>query len=171
MRLYRIMSALLAAAGFAAITAGASAAGFGDEHSSTTSQTTTTTTNNGDSTTTTTTTHSQTESHGFNFGIGGHNKHENSYETLGGSWQIGEEHGSKICTLTLESKKFISDYGARTGIGCPEGLFGVSSWLLAGDEIRLMSPGGSVLAKLHPAGKNRWNGNTTAGLAIFMTRQ
>ncbi|MGC9952955.1 MAG: AprI/Inh family metalloprotease inhibitor [Rhizomicrobium sp.] len=173
MRGFQIKGAVLAAAGFAAITTMASAAGFGDEHGATTSQTTTSTTKNGDTTTTTTTTHSETTSHGFGFGFGpfDNNKRGFSYESLGGSWHIGEEHGDKTCELTLESQKFISNYGARTGIGCPEGLFGVSSWVLAGDEIRLMSPGGSVLAKLHPAGYGRWNGSTTAGLAVFMTRQ
>jgi hypothetical protein len=170
---FQIKGAVLAAAGFAAITTMASAAGFGDDHSTTTSQTTTSTTKNGDTTTTTTTTRSETTSQGLGFGFGpghGGDRPGFSYESLGGSWQVGEAQGDKVCDLTLDSKKFISNYGARTGIGCPEGLFGVSSWLLAGDEIRLMSPGGSVLAKLHPARNGRWDGSTTAGLAIFMTR-
>lgn len=174
MRGFRIKGAVLAAAWFAAITTMASAAGFGDDHSTTTSQTTTSTTKSGDTTTTTTTTHSETSSHGIGFGFGpghGGDRPGVSYESLGGRWQIGEAKGDKVCDLTLDSTKFISNYGAHTGIGCPEGLFGVSSWLLAGDEIRLMSPGGSVLAKLQPAGHGRWNGSTTAGLAIFMTRQ
>jgi hypothetical protein len=152
--------------------AAASGQGFGGEQSTTTTQTTTTKNQNGDTTTTTTTTKSDTTSSGFGFGFGPPRGSGGfSYETLGGNWQIGEAHGDKVCELTLESKKFISNYGAHTGIGCPEGLFGVSSWLLAGDEIRLMSPGGLVLAKLHPAGHGRWDGSTTAGLAIFMTRQ
>ena len=154
MRGFQIKGVVLAAVGFAAITTMASAAGFGGEHSTTTNQTTTSTTKNGN-TTTITTTRTDTTSHGVGFGFGPDN-HRNqpsfSYESLGGHWQIGEAHGDKVCELTLEPKKFISNYGARTGIGCPEGLFGVSSWMLAGDEIRLMSPGGSVLAKLHPAG-------------------
>jgi len=166
MRKFLIASASLALGATAAF-----GAGFGDDHSTTTSQTTTSTTKSGDTTTTTTTTRSETTSHGFDFGFGsgGRDQHGPSYETLGGSWQIGT--GDKLCDLTLDSKKFISNYGAHTGIGCPEGLFGVSSWILAGDEIRLMSPGGSVLATLHPAGHNRWNGRTTAGLEIFMTKQ
>jgi hypothetical protein len=172
MRGFQIKGAVLAAAWLAAITTMASAAGFGDEHSTTTSQTTTSTTKNGDTTTTTTTTRTETTSPGFGFGPGhGGGQPGFSYESLGGRWQIGEAKGDKVCDLTLDSTKFISNYGAHTGIGCPEGLFGVSSWLLAGDEIRLMSPGGSVLAKLHPAGHGRWDGSTTAGLAIFMTRQ
>jgi hypothetical protein len=174
MRGFQITGAVLAAAGFAAMTTMAWAAGFGDEHSATTSQTTTSTTKNGDTTTTTTTTHTETTSQGLGFGFGpGHGIDQRgfSYEALGGSWKVGEAHGDKMCDLTLEKTKFISNYGAHTGIGCPEGLFGVSSWLLAGDEIRLMSPGGSVLAKLHPAGHGRWDGSTAAGLAIFMTRQ
>jgi hypothetical protein len=153
----------------------AAAAGFGgsSEHGTTTSQTTTTTTNNGDSTTTTTTTRSESSSHGggWNWGSGGPSRHDSySYESLGGSWIIGETEGNKTCELTLEKTKFISSYSAHTGIGCPEGLFSVASWILAGDEIRLMSPAGSLLAKLHPAGHGRWDGRTTAGLEIFMTR-
>jgi hypothetical protein len=169
-----IRGAVFAAAALAAMTTMAAAAGFGDDHSTTTSQTTTSTTKNGDTTTTTTTTRTESTSQGFGFGFGpghGGDRHDFSYDSLGGSWNIGEENGNKLCELTLEPKKFISNYGARTGIGCPEGLFGVSSWLLLGDEIRLMSPGGSLLAKLHPAGHGRWSGTTTAGLAIFMTRQ
>jgi hypothetical protein len=153
----------------------AAGGGFGgsSEDGTTTSQTTTTTTRNGDTTTTTTTTRTESSSSGggWSWGSGGSHKPDvYSYESLGGSWTIGEEEGSKTCELTLEKTKFISNYGARTGIGCPEGLFSVSSWMLAGDEIRLMSPAGSLLAKLRPAGSGRWNGRTTAGLAIFMTR-
>ncbi len=151
----------------------AAAAGFGgsSEHGTTTSQTTTTTTHDGNSTTTTTTTHTDTSSHGGGWSFGGPSGHDSySYESLGGSWIVGEAEGNKTCELTLEKTKFISSYGARTGIGCPEGLFSVASWMLAGDEIRLMSPAGSLLAKLHPAGSGRWNGRTTAGLEIFMTR-
>ena len=162
---------LMCGVALAALAAAAFGQGFGDDHSTTTSQTTTSTTKNGDTTTTTTTTRSETTSQGFGFGSGSGGQRGSSYESLGGSWQIGEAHGDKLCDLTLDSKKFISSYSAHTGIGCPEGLFGVSSWILAGDEIRLMSPGGSVLAKLHAAGHGRWDGSTTAGLAIFMTRQ
>jgi len=171
---------VLMIAALAALTVPALADGFGGSNqlSTTTSQTTTTKTQDGDTTTTTTTTRSETSSSGGGFNLGGifgnGGGHSPSavptYESLGGSWTIGETNGSKTCTLTLEKTKFISNYGARTGIGCPEGLFGVSSWLLAGDEIRLQSPAGFLLAKLHPAGHGRWNGTTTAGLDIFMTR-
>ncbi|MBU6298780.1 MAG: AprI/Inh family metalloprotease inhibitor, partial [Alphaproteobacteria bacterium] len=171
---------LFASAAFAvvlwpsAVTAGT----FGDaaNHSTTTTQTTTTKTQSGDTTTTTTTTHTETTSHGGSWGFGTGDGHSLfgpssrgggfSYESLGGDWKIGEAKGNKLCDLSLEPKKFISNYGARTGVGCPEGLFGVSSWMLAGDEIRLLSPGGSVLATLHPAGAGRWNGHTAAGLEI-----
>lgn len=151
--------------------------GFGgsSQQSTTTTQTTTSKTQSGDTTTTTTTTKSETTSSGggFSFGNmfgGDHHPPAPTYESIGGSWKIGEANGNKICDLTLDKTKFISSYGAHTGIGCPEGLFGVSSWLLLGDEIRLMSPGGSLLAKLHPARAKRWEGKTEAGLEIFMVR-
>ena len=151
--------------------------GFGasNQQTTTTTQTTTTKSQSGDTTTTTTTTKSETTSSGGGFSFGGlfsgHGSHDGAtYENTGGSWKVGETSGSKMCDLTLEKSKFISNYGARTGIGCPEGLFGVSSWLLAGDEIRLLSPGGTLLAKLHRAGRDRWDGKTEAGLEIFMTR-
>ncbi len=159
-----------------ALTVPALADGFGSQQSTTTTQTTTSKTQSGDTTTTTTTTRTETESSGGGFSFGGmfgNNKHHESgpsYDSVGGSWKIGEAGSSKMCDLTLEKTKFISNYGARTGIGCPEGLFGVSSWMLAGDEIRLMSPAGSLLAKLHHGGAGRWNGRTEAGLEIIMTR-
>ena len=160
---------LICSVASATLAAAASGQGFGGEQSTTTTQTTMTKNHNGD--TTTTTTRSDTTSSGFGFGFGPPRGSGGfSYEALGGSWHIGEQHGNKVCELTLDPKKFISNYGAHTGIGCPEGLFGVSSWLLAGEEIRLMSPGGSVLATLQPAGHGRWNGSTAAGLAVFMTR-
>jgi len=169
------MRALLIAAAALVLASPVAAQGLGNsgEHGTTTNQTTTTTTKSGDTTTTTTTTRTETSSHGFGWSFGGGSSPASapSYESLGGKWTIGETGGDKTCELTLEKTKFISNYGARTGIGCPEGLFGVSSWMLAGGEIRLMSPGGSVLAKLHNAGNGRWNGKTTAGLDIFMTRQ
>jgi hypothetical protein len=174
---------ILLAAAVAALTvpawtvaAGADGLGTSGQQTTSTTQTTTTKSQDGDTTTTTTTTKSETTSSGGGFSLGGffssngHSGVAPTYDTIGGSWKIGEAGGSKICDLTLEKTKFISNYGARTGIGCPEGLFGVSSWLLAGDEVRLMSPGGSLLAKLHPAGSGRWNGKTEAGLEIFMTR-
>lgn len=152
--------------------------GGSTQQSTTTTQTTTSKSVDGDTTTTTTTTRSETTSSGGGFSLGdlfgehgGHRPSEGAtYETTGGSWKIGEANGSKMCDLTLEKSKFISNYGARTSIGCPEGLFGVSSWILAGDEIRLFSPSGSLLAKLHRTGRDRWDGRTEAGLAIFMTR-
>lgn len=155
----------------------AQAGGGSAQHTTTTTQTTTTKTQSGDTTTTTTTTHTDTTTSGGGISFGnpfhqgpGKPPRDFSYETLGGKWKIGEATGNKMCELTLESKKFISSYGARTGIGCPEGLFGVSSWMLAGEEIRLMSPGGSTLAKLWPSGRGRWDGKTEKGLEIFMVR-
>jgi len=166
---------LITSVGMACVLAGSALAqGVTTGQTTTTHQTTTTTAKDGNTTTTTTTTKTESTNWGLGLGNGmfGPPKHGGfSYESLGGSWKIGEERGDKICDLTLEPKKFISSYGARTSIGCPEGLFGVSSWMLAGDEVRLLSPAGSVLAKLHPAGHNRWNGRTTAGLEIFMTKQ
>ncbi len=170
---------MLWAAALAALMVPAMAQGFGgsSENSTTTTRTTTTKTQNGDTTTTTTTTHTETESSGGGFDFGGlfgnshhHRHHALTYESVGGRWKIGEANGDKTCDLKLDKTKFISEYGAHTGVGCPEGLFGVSSWILAGDEIRLLSPGGSVLAKLYPAGEGRWNGRTKAGLEIFMIR-
>jgi len=168
---------LVTAAVLAAMAVPAMAQGVGgtSEHSTTTTQTTTSKTQSGDTTTTTTTTSSETSSSGsgwrlFGTGGGAFSHRDDSYESLGGKWLVGETAGGKTCEMTLDKTKFISNYGAHTGIGCPEGLFGVSSWLLTGDEIRLMSPAGSLLAKLHPAGNGRWNGKTTAGLDIFMTR-
>jgi hypothetical protein len=172
------MRVLLIAALATALSSPALAQGFGNssDSSTTTTQTTTTKTQSGDTTTTTTTTRSETTSQGGGFSFGGMFNSAprgggSSYESLGGSWTIGEAAASKTCDLKLDKTKFISSYSARTGIGCPEGLFGVSSWMLAGDEIRLMSPAGSVLAKLHASRSGRWDGTTTAGLDIFMTRQ
>ena len=158
------------------LTLPAIADGVSEHQSTTTTQTTTSKTINGDTTTTTTTTRSETSASGGGFsfgnifGVSNTSTPTPSYESIGGSWKIGEAGGSKICDLTLEKTKFITNYGARTGIGCPEGLFGVSSWILLGDEIRLMSPGGSLIAKLRPASAGRWNGKTEAGLGIFMAR-
>lgn len=167
---------LMAALVLCAVPAVGQGLGGGSQQSTTTSQTTTTKTQSGDTTTTTTTTTSETTSSGGGisfgnlFGRPAGNAPAPSYESLGGTWKIGDAAGSKTCDLTLEKTKFISSYGARTGIGCPEGLFGVSSWMLLGDEIRLMSPGGSLLAKLHPGPNGRWNGKTEKGLDIFMVR-
>lgn len=167
----RIATALV----MCAVPAMAQGIGGSTENSTTTTQTTTTKTQSGDTTTTTTTTRTETTSSGGGFSLGDlfgrpQGSAGATYDTLGGTWKIGEAAGDKTCDLTLDKTKFISNYGAHTGIGCPEGLFGVSSWMLAGDEIRLMSPGGSVLAKLHPGPGGRWNGKTEQGLAIFMVR-
>jgi len=167
--------ALIAALAMCAVPAFAQGIGGSTQQSTTTTQTTTTKTQNGDTTTTTTTTKSDTTSSGVGFSFG--NIFGNTggsaaptYESLGGKWKISETNGNKTCDLTLDKTKFISNYGAHTSIGCPEGLFGVSSWTLAGDEIRLMSPGGSLLAKLHAGRAGRWDGKTEQGLEIFMVR-
>jgi hypothetical protein len=164
----------------AALAVPAAGQGFGgaSQQSTTTSQTTTTKTQSGDTTTTTTTTTSETTSSGGGLSFGnlfgkdhdGHGPAAPSYESVGGKWKISETGGTKTCDLTLDKTKFISNYGAHTSIGCPEGLFGVSSWMLAGDEIRLMSPGGSLLAKLHAGRAGRWDGRTEQGLEVFMVR-
>lgn len=167
--------AIVAALAVGAVPAIAQGIGGSSQQTTTTTQTTTTKTQSGDTTTTTTTSRSETTSSGGGFSLGNPFARPSdgpvpSYENLGGAWKIGEAAGSKICDLTLEPKKFISSYGARTGIGCPEGLFGVSSWLLLGDEVRLMSPGGSVLVRLHPGPNGRWRGRTEQGLEVFIVR-
>jgi hypothetical protein len=167
--------AIVAALVVGAVPAMAQGIGGGAQQTTTTTQTTTSKTQSGDTTTTTTTTRSETTSSGGGFSFGDmfarpSDRPALTYESLGGQWKVGEAAGNKVCDLTLESKKFITNYGARTSIGCPEGLFGVSSWALFGDEIRLMSPGGSLLAKLHPGPNRRWVGRTEQGLEIFMVR-
>jgi hypothetical protein len=167
--------ALVAAVVAGVVPAMAQGIGGSTQQTTTTTQTTTTKTQNGDTTTTTTTSRSETTSSGGGFSLGNPFARPSdapapTYESLGGSWKIGEAAGTKVCDLTLEPKKFISSYSARTSIGCPEGLFGVSSWMLLGDEVRLMSPGGSVLAKLHPGPNGRWRGRTEQGLEVFMVR-
>ena len=126
--------ALIAVLAVLAIPAAAQGFGGTSQQSTTTSQTTTTKTQSGDTTTTTTTTTSETTSSGGGisfgnlFGKGGNAPAAPSYESVGGKWKISETNGNKSCDLTLDKTKFISNYGAHTGIGCPEGLFGVGGF-------------------------------------------
>ena len=91
------------------------------------------------------------------------------YATLAGKWTLRIEGDDHVCDLTLKPEKFVATYGASTSIGCPDSLFGVSSWQFLGDQIRLVAVGGRILARLHPAQRG-WRGTTADGVAIFISR-
>ena len=92
-----------------------------------------------------------------------------SYATLAGKWTLRMDGNDTVCDLTLKPEKFVATYGASTSIGCPDSLFGVSSWQFLGDQIRLVAVGGRILARLHPA-QPGWRGTTADGIAIFISR-
>ena len=90
---------------------------------------------------------------------------------LGGTWGLKSEDSDDVCSLKLDPQVYLSSHRAHTGINCPAGFFNVSSWVLAGDEIRLLSIGGEILGRLHPGHHGLWEGRAKDGGAIFMSRE
>ncbi len=73
------------------------------------------------------------------------------------------------CRVATPQTKFGS--GFRAGpLRCPAPVDGVKSWNVAGKQLSLYDESGSVVARLYASGEGKFNGQTSTGLPISLSR-
>lgn len=87
--------------------------------------------------------------------------------SVAGVWNASVQGQS--CKVATPQTKFGA--GFRAGpLHCPAPLDGVKSWNVAGKQLALYDADGGVLARLYSSGGERFDGQTTSGLPISLSR-
>jgi hypothetical protein len=73
------------------------------------------------------------------------------------------------CKVATPQTKFGAGYRAGP-LRCPAPLDGVKSWNVAGKQLALYDESGGVLARLYSTAAERFDGQTTSGQAISLSR-
>ena len=77
--------------------------------------------------------------------------------------------GGENCRIATPQTKF--GQGFRAGpLRCPAPIDGVKSWNVAGKQLTLYDEGGQALAQLYSSGAEKFDGQTSSGLPISLTR-
>jgi hypothetical protein len=85
-----------------------------------------------------------------------------------GGWTVAS--ASDTCQLFMSLTTWSGGYRATTR-GCgSETLQGVSAWNLEGQQVSLLNDSGSTVARLTAASKTQFNGQTTGGEAVSVSR-
>jgi hypothetical protein len=75
----------------------------------------------------------------------------------------------QTCRIATPQTRF--GQGFRAGpLRCPAPLAGVKSWTVAGKQLALYDEGGNVLARLYSSGGSRFDGQTTSGQPVSLSR-
>ena len=73
------------------------------------------------------------------------------------------------CRIATPQTKF--GQGFRAGpLRCPAPLDGVKSWNVEGKQLALYDQAGGVLARLYASGGERFDGQTSSGLPVSLSR-
>lgn len=87
--------------------------------------------------------------------------------SVAGVWNASISGAS--CKVATPQTKFGS--GFRAGpLRCPAPLDGVKSWNVAGKQLTLYDEGGGTLARLYSSGAERFDGQTSSGQPISLSR-
>lgn len=73
------------------------------------------------------------------------------------------------CRVATPQTKFGAGYRAGP-LRCPAPVDGVKSWNVAGKQLSLYDESGSVVAQLYSSGEGKFNGQTSTGLPISLSR-
>ena len=73
------------------------------------------------------------------------------------------------CKVATPQTKFGAGYRAGP-LRCPAPVDGVKSWNVAGKQLSLYDESGSVLARLYSSGEGKFDGQTSTGLPISLSR-
>ena len=73
------------------------------------------------------------------------------------------------CRVATPQTKFGAGYRAGP-LRCPAPVDGVKSWNVAGKQLSLYDESGSVVARLYSSGEGKFNGQTSTGLPISLSR-
>lgn len=86
---------------------------------------------------------------------------------IAGVWNASVAGSS--CKLATPQTKFGAGYRAGP-LKCPEPIAGVKSWSAAGKQLVLYDQNGSPVARLYQSGAGRFDGQTTGGQPVSLTR-
>jgi len=87
---------------------------------------------------------------------------------VAGGWRISS--GGDTCSLSMALTSWTGGYRASTR-GCSgPALKDVSAWNLEGGRVTLINSSGATVARLSPASKREFSGQTDAGAPVSMTR-
>jgi len=95
------------------------------------------------------------------------NAPEISAGSVAGVWNATVSGQS--CRVATPQTRF--GQGFRAGpLRCPAPLDGVKSWNVEGKQLALYDDGGNVLARLYSSGGERFDGQTSSGQAVSLSR-
>jgi hypothetical protein len=87
--------------------------------------------------------------------------------SVAGVWNVNVSGQS--CKVATPQTKFGS--GFRAGpLHCPAPIDGIKSWNVAGKQLTLYDDGGGTLARLYSSGSDKFDGQTSDGKPISLTR-
>lgn len=87
--------------------------------------------------------------------------------SVAGVWNASV--AGQSCRIATPQTRF--GQGFRAGpLRCPAPLDGVKSWSVTGKQLALYDEGGNTIARLYSSGAERFDGQTTGGQPISLTR-
>lgn len=95
------------------------------------------------------------------------NAAEISAGSVAGVWNASVSGQS--CRVATPQTRFGQGYRAGP-LRCPAPLDGVKSWNVAGKQLSLYDESGGVLARLYSSGGNRFDGQTSSGQPVSLSR-
>ena len=87
--------------------------------------------------------------------------------SVAGVWNASVSGQS--CRIATPQTRFGQGYRAGP-LRCPAPLDGVKSWNVEGKQLALYDGNGSILARLYSSGGNRFDGQTTSGQQVSLSR-
>ena len=87
--------------------------------------------------------------------------------SVAGVWNVSVSGQS--CKVATPQTKFGQGYRAGP-LRCPAPVDGVKSWNVSGKQLTLYDQDGGTLARLYSSGEGRFDGQTSSGQAIALTR-
>lgn len=95
------------------------------------------------------------------------NAPEVSRETLVGAWKVTTGGGS--CQMFMALTKWTGGFRAASR-GCPGDAANVAAWDVKGKQVVLSDSDGTTVARLYSSGNERFDGQTTGGQPISLSR-
>lgn len=87
--------------------------------------------------------------------------------SVAGVWNASVSGQS--CKVATPQTKFGAGYRAGP-LHCPAPISGIKSWNVAGKQLTLYDESGGTLARLYSSGTDKFDGQTSNGLPISLTR-
>jgi hypothetical protein len=84
-----------------------------------------------------------------------------------GAWKVTT--GGSSCQMFMALTKWTGGFRAASR-GCPGDAANVAAWDVKGQEVVLSDSGGNKVATLFSSGNGSFNGQTTSGAAITLSR-